>query len=84
MAQRVPLKTHQSAVKVAARVRNNPSEPTSGIRTTGISLPSDVYDLLTDVAFKRKKKRSDGASVSAILLEAVAQMRDRLEAERRG
>lgn len=71
-------------MKVAAGVKNNPGGPTSqGNRTMGISLPADVYDLLVDVAGRRKKARAERASVSGILLQGVLEMRDRLEAERR-
>jgi hypothetical protein len=81
--KRVLPKRHESVVKVAARARNNPTEVTSRVRSTGISLPEDVYDLLVDLAFKRKKSRARGASVSGIVLECVVAMRDQLEAERR-
>jgi hypothetical protein len=53
-------------------------------RTTGINLPTDVWELLNRVAFERSKKYGGRASVSALLLGLVQQHRKDLEKELRG
>jgi hypothetical protein len=50
-------------------------------RTTGINLPSDVWELLNRVAFERSKKFGGRASVSALLLGLVQRHRKELEKE---
>lgn len=50
-------------------------------RTTGINLPSDVWELLNRVAFERAKKYGGRASVSALLLSLVQRHRKELEKE---
>jgi len=50
-------------------------------RTTGINLPSDVWELLNRVAFERSKKFGGRPSVSALLVDLVHRHRKELEKE---
>jgi hypothetical protein len=50
-------------------------------RTTGINLPSDVWELLNRVAFNRSKLYGGRPSVSALIVEMVARHRKELEKE---
>jgi hypothetical protein len=50
-------------------------------RTTGINLPSDIWELLNRVAFQRSKLYGGRASVSALLVELVERHRKELEKE---
>lgn len=88
MATRTPLSAKPSRVlQAAASARNSPRHvpaPAGKFKTTGISLPPDVLELLIDLSVKRRKLRGGRASVSAILLELVQRHRDELEAELAG
>ena len=61
-----------------------PSHDERTHRTTGIHLPSDVWELLNRVAFERSKKYDGRASVSALLLGLVQRHRKELEKELKG
>ncbi len=50
-------------------------------RTTGINLPSDVWELLNRVAFNRAKKYGGRPSVSGLLVQLVERHRKELEKE---
>jgi len=50
-------------------------------KTTGINLPSDVWELLNRVAFQRALKRGGRPSVSALLVDLVQRHRKELERE---
>ena len=50
------------------------------IRTTGISVPTDLWELLNRVAFERAKK-GGRPSVSALLVDLVRLHRKELEQE---
>lgn len=61
------------------RPSSEPVEKTH--RTTGINLPTDVWELLNRVAFERAKKFGGRPSVSALLVELVERHRKELERE---
>jgi len=50
-------------------------------RTTGINLPSGIWELLNRVAFERAKKFGGRPSVSKLLVELVERHRKELEKE---
>jgi hypothetical protein len=50
-------------------------------RTTGINLPTDIWELLNRVAFERAKRQGGRPSVSALLVNLVEQHRKQLERE---
>ena len=50
-------------------------------KTTGINLPSDIWELLNRVAFERAKKYGGRPSVSALLVDLVQRHRKELEKE---
>jgi hypothetical protein len=52
-----------------------------GYKTTGINVPSDVWELLNRVAFERAKERGGRPSVSALLVDLVQHHRKELERE---
>lgn len=88
MAKRTPLQAKPSPVlKAAAGARENPAgrgATDEKFKTTGVSFPPDVLELLSDLAVKRKKIHGGRASVSAILLELVEKHRPELETELAG
>jgi hypothetical protein len=50
-------------------------------KTTGVHLPSDLWELLNRVAFERARTRGGHASVSALLVEMIERNRKALELE---
>ncbi len=50
-------------------------------KTTGLHLPSDLWELLNRVAFERAKTRGGRASVSALLVDMIELHRKELEKE---
>ena len=50
-------------------------------KTTGLHLPSDLWELLNRVAFERARTRGGRASVSALLVEMIEKNRRALEVE---
>ncbi len=50
-------------------------------KTTGVHLPSDLWELLNRVAFERAKARGGRASVSALLVDMIELHRKELEKE---
>jgi hypothetical protein len=50
-------------------------------KTTGINLPTDIWELLNRVAFERAKERGGRPSVSALLVDLVQLHRRQLERE---
>lgn len=50
-------------------------------KTTGINLPTDMWELLNRVAFERAKGRGGRPSVSALLVDLVQRHRKELERE---
>ena len=50
-------------------------------KTTGIHLPTDLWELLNRVAFERARTRGGRASVSALLVEMIEKNRKALELE---
>jgi hypothetical protein len=58
-----------------------PEEPERTDKTTGINLPSDIWELLNRVAFERAKKFGGRPSVSALLVDLVQRHRKELEKE---
>jgi len=66
--------------KTAAR--KEASAPAS--KTTGINVPSDMWELLNRVAFERAKKFGGRPSVSALLVDLVQRHRKELEKELKG
>jgi hypothetical protein len=50
-------------------------------KTTGVHLPSDLWELLNRVAFERAKARGGRASVSALLVDMIEFHRKELEKE---
>jgi hypothetical protein len=62
--------------------RTEPEQP--GYKTTGINLPSDIWELLNRVAFERAKKFGGRPSVSALLVDLVQRHRRELERELSG
>jgi hypothetical protein len=50
-------------------------------KTTGVHLPSDLWELLNRVAFERARTRGGRASVSALLVEMIDRNRKALELE---
>jgi hypothetical protein len=50
-------------------------------KTTGVHLPSDLWELLNRVAFERARTRGGRASVSALLVEMIEKNRKALELE---
>lgn len=50
-------------------------------KTTGVHLPSDLWELLNRVAFKRASTRGGRASVSALLVQMIEKNRKDLELE---
>ena len=49
--------------------------------TTGINLPTDLWELLNRVAFERAKRQGGRPSVSALLVDLVQRHRKELERE---
>ena len=58
-----------------------PEEPERTYKTTGINLPSDIWELLNRCAFERAKKHGGRPSVSALLVDLVQRHRKELEKE---
>jgi hypothetical protein len=58
-----------------------PEEPERTYKTTGINLPSDIWELLNRCAFERAKKFGGRPSVSALLVDLVQRHRKELEKE---
>ena len=59
-----------------------PKEPEQpGYKTTGINLPTDIWELLNRCAFERAKKYGGRPSVSALLVQLVEKHRKELEKE---
>jgi hypothetical protein len=58
-----------------------PEEPGPAYKTTGINLPSDIWELLNRCAFERAKKYGGRPSVSALLVDLVQRHRKELERE---
>jgi hypothetical protein len=56
----------------------------SSQKTTGINMPTDMWELLNRVAFGRAKKHGGRPSVSALLVGLVERHRDELERELKG
>jgi hypothetical protein len=50
-------------------------------KTTGVHLPSDLWELLNRVAFERARTRGGRASVSALLVEMIEKNRKALALE---
>jgi hypothetical protein len=50
-------------------------------KTTGLHLPSDLWELLNRVAFERARTKGGRASVSALLVDMIEQHRKELEKE---
>lgn len=50
-------------------------------RTTGINLPSEMWEFLNRIAFQRAKKYGGRPSVSKLLVELVERHRKELEKE---
>ena len=61
---------------------SSPPEPQDRpYKTTGVHLPSDLWELLNRVAFERARTRGGRASVSALLVEMIEKHRKALELE---
>jgi len=59
-----------------------PSEPPKRpYKTTGLHLPTDLWELLNRVAFERARTQGGRASVSALLVAMIEQHRKELEKE---
>jgi hypothetical protein len=67
------MKTVAKPVAQANTVRSN--------KTTGINLPTEVWELLNRVAFERARRQGGRASVSALLVGLVEKHRRELERE---
>jgi len=50
-------------------------------RTTGINLPTDIWELLNRVAFERARRSGGRGSVSALLVQLVERHKRKLEKE---
>lgn len=50
-------------------------------RTTGIVLPTELWELLRRVAFERSRRSGGRGSVSALLVEMIERHRKELEKE---
>jgi hypothetical protein len=50
-------------------------------KTTGVHLPTDLWELLNRVAFERARTKGGRASVSALLVDMIEQHRKQLEKE---
>jgi hypothetical protein len=70
--------------KRTASSKPEPDQPERSFKTTGINLPSDVWELLNRVAFERAKKYGGRPSVSALLVDLVQRHRKELERELAG
>jgi hypothetical protein len=57
------------------------SQPERTHKTTGINLPSDMWELLNRVAFERAKTFGGRPSVSVLLVDLVQRHRKELEKE---
>jgi hypothetical protein len=58
-----------------------PEQKERPYKTTGVHLPSDLWELLNRVAFERARTRGGRASVSALLVEMIEKNRKALELE---
>ncbi len=67
--------------KSIARWNNVASVSSRPFRTTGVHLPSDLWELLNRVAFERARTKGGRASVSALLVEMIERNRRALELE---
>ena len=72
------------ATKKRLPVKPDPEEPERTYKTTGINLPSDIWELLNRCAFERAKKFGGRPSVSALLVDLVQRHRKELEKELAG
>jgi len=59
-------------------VQEPPERP---YKTTGVHLPSDLWELLNRVAFERARSKGGRASVSALLVDMIERHRKELEKE---
>ncbi len=50
-------------------------------KTTGVHLPTDLWELLNRVAFERARTKGGRASVSALLVDMIEQHRRELQKE---
>ena len=71
------------AKRTAASKPQADSQETT-FKTTGINLPTDIWELLNRVAFERAKKYGGRPSVSALLVDLVQRHRKELEKELNG
>lgn len=55
--------------------------PERPYKTTGVHLPSDLWELLNRVAFERARSKGGRASVSALLVDMIERHRKELEKE---
>jgi hypothetical protein len=63
------------------KVRTVPEPKERPYKTTGVHLPSELWELLNRVAFERARTRSGRASVSGLLVEMIERNRRALELE---
>jgi hypothetical protein len=63
------------------KVRMVPESKERPYKTTGVHLPSELWELLNRVAFERARTRGGRASVSALLVEMIEKNRKALELE---
>jgi hypothetical protein len=61
--------------------KSQPDSQEPSYKTTGINLPSDIWELLNRCAFERAKKFGGRPSVSALLVDLVQRHRKELEKE---
>ena len=78
----VPKRYTESEMATKKRPpKPEPEEPERTYKTTGINLPSDIWELLNRCAFERAKKYGGRPSVSALLTALVQRHRKELEKE---
>jgi hypothetical protein len=67
--------------KTATQSKSTPPAVEVNYKSTGVNLPSDIWELLHRVSFERAKSQGGRPSVSALLVDLVQKHRKELEKE---
>lgn len=78
----LPINNWQGVCYRSMAKQTPPSEPQKRrFQTTGLHLPSDLWDLIGRVALERSRTKGGRASASALIVELIERHRKELEKE---